>query len=63
MELNEYPMFLSIKDVANILQIGTSQVYILLRSNEIKSTKIGNKWRVPREAIEEYRNKILNGNN
>ena len=62
MELNEYPMFLSIKDVANILQIGTSQVYVLLRNNELKGAKIGNTWRVPREAIEEYKNKILNNN-
>ena len=60
MELKDYPMFLSIKNVAEILQIGSTQVYTLLNNNEIKATKIGNKWRVPRESIEEYRNKILN---
>lgn len=62
MELKDYPMLLSIKDVSKILQIGTSQVYALLRANEIRSAKIGNKWRVPRDAIEEYINKAFNNN-
>jgi len=48
--------FLTLADVAEILNISVSQVYALVRNQELEAIKIGgrNQWRVERSKLEEY---------
>jgi excisionase family DNA binding protein len=48
--------FLTLADVAEVLNISTSQVYALVRNNELEAIKIGGRgqWRVERDRLEEY---------
>lgn len=50
------PRFLTLTDVAELLNISTSQVYALVRNEELKAIKIGGRgqWRVERDRLEEY---------
>ena len=48
--------FLTLADVAEILNISASQSYALVRSGELQGIQIGgrNQWRVERAKLEEY---------
>ena len=48
--------FLQLADVAEILNISSSQTYALVRSGELPAIKIGGRgqWRVERQALEDY---------
>ena len=48
--------FLQLSDVAEILNISSSQTYALVRSGELPAIKIGGRgqWRVERQALEDY---------
>lgn len=48
--------FLTLADVAEVLNISASQTYALVRSGELPAIKIGGRgqWRVEREKLEEY---------
>lgn len=48
--------FLTLADVAEVLNISTSQTYALVRSGDLKGIQIGgrNQWRVERTRLEEY---------
>ena len=48
--------FLTLPDVAEVLNISQSQTYALVRSQELKAIKIGGRgqWRVEREELEAY---------
>ena len=48
--------FLTLSDVAEILNISASQTYALVRNKELAAIKIGGRgqWRVEREKLEEY---------
>ncbi|GAA1997811.1 helix-turn-helix domain-containing protein [Nakamurella flavida] len=48
--------FLTLADVAEILNISSSQTYALVRSGELLGIQIGgrNQWRVERSKLEEY---------
>jgi excisionase family DNA binding protein len=50
------PRFLTLADVAEILNISTSQAYALVRNNELEAIKIGGRgqWRVERDRLEDY---------
>jgi len=50
------PRFLTLADVAEVLNISTSQVYALVRNQELAAIKIGGRgqWRVERDRLEEY---------
>jgi len=50
------PRFLRLDDVAEILNISLSQVYTLVRRQDLKAIKIGQRgqWRVERSALEEF---------
>ena len=47
---------MTLADVAEILNISTSQTYALVRSGDLKGIQIGgrNQWRVERARLEEY---------
>ena len=48
--------FLTLADVAEVLNISTSQVYALVRNEELAAIKIGGRgqWRVERAKLEDY---------
>jgi len=48
--------FLTLADVAEILNISGSQTYALVRSGELEAIKIGGRgqWRVERDRLESY---------
>jgi excisionase family DNA binding protein len=50
------PRFLQLSDVAEVLNISSSQTYALVRSGELPAIKIGGRgqWRVERTALEDY---------
>lgn len=48
--------FLQLADVAEVLNISSSQVYALVRKGDLKAVKIGGRgqWRVEASKLEEY---------
>ncbi len=48
--------FLTLTDVAEILNVSASQTYALVRNKELDAIKIGGRgqWRVERAKLEEY---------
>ncbi len=48
--------FLTLADVADILNISASQTYALVRTGDLQGIQIGgrNQWRVERAKLEEY---------
>ena len=50
------PRFLTLADVADVLNISASQTYALVRSGELVAIKIGGRgqWRVERSELEAY---------
>jgi excisionase family DNA binding protein len=48
--------FLTLSDVADVLNISASQTYALVRSGELPAIKIGGRgqWRVERDQLESY---------
>lgn len=48
--------FLTLADVAEVLNISASQTYALVRSGELEAIKVGGRgqWRVEREKLEAY---------
>ena len=50
------PRFLTLADVAEVLNISASQVYALVRNGDLEAIKIGGRgqWRVEQAKLEEY---------
>jgi excisionase family DNA binding protein len=50
------PRFLTLADVAEVLNTSSSQVYALVRSGELPAIKLGGRgqWRVERTVLEEF---------
>ena len=50
------PRFLTLGDVAEVLNISASQTYALVRSGNLEAIKIGGRgqWRVERDQLESY---------
>lgn len=48
--------FLHLSEVAEILDVSVSQVYALVRNQQLRALKIGGRgqWRVERAALEEF---------
>jgi excisionase family DNA binding protein len=48
--------FLTLAEVAEVLNISTSQVYALVRNEELAAIKIGGRgqWRVEHDRLEDY---------
>lgn len=47
-------LLLSVEDLMPLLSIGRNTAYCLVRSGQIRSIRIGRKYRIPREAVSEY---------
>ena len=52
--------FLTLSDVADVLNISASQTYALVRSGALPAIKVGGRgqWRVEREQLEAYINRM-----
>lgn len=48
------PLVLSVEDIADTLAIGRNKAYSLVKSGEIKALKLGQHYRIPREAFIEF---------
>ncbi len=50
------PRFLTLDDVAEVLNTSTSQAYALVRNKELAAIKVGGRgqWRVERDRLEDY---------
>ena len=45
---------ITVEELMEFLQIGKSTAYQLLDSGEIKASRIGRKWKIPKNAVYEY---------
>lgn len=52
--IRQYPDLLTVKDIQDLLHIGRSTAYSLLKSGEIKSMRIGSIYRIPKAYLIEY---------
>ena len=52
--LEAYDDILTIPEVADILKIGTSQTYKIVRSGQLKGFKEGKYWKVPKNCLIAY---------
>jgi len=48
------PFVLSAEDIADTLNIGINKTYALIKSGKIKSLKLGQHYRIPRESFIEF---------
>ena len=53
------PMLFSIEEVADILHIGRSTVFKLIKEGSIQSIKLGRSRRVPIDAMQNYVNDLI----
>mgnify|MGYP005785377827 FL=1 len=49
-----YDDILTIADVAEILKTGTTQIYKIVRSGDLKAYKEGKNWKIAKPALIEY---------
>ena len=54
------PILVSVADAAQMLSIGRTAAWELVRKQRIKSVKIGRTRRVPVSAVQEYVQRLLN---
>lgn len=52
--LKEYPDVLTVKQVAEILEIGINAAYRLIHNNTIGSVRVGRSIRVPKMCVIDY---------
>lgn len=54
--MTQGPRFLTLADVAEILNVSSAQVYALVRGGDLPAVKIGGRgqWRVETAVLEEY---------
>lgn len=50
----QYDDILTIEEVAEILRIGTSQAYKIVRSGQLKAYKEGKDWKILKQALSNY---------
>ncbi len=59
MNLNNYPDVLSVKDIQEILSIGTSKAYALAKSDAFRTVRVGPLIKIPKQSFLNW----LNGSN
>lgn len=52
-------LLLRVEDVADLLAIGRTSVYTLIKAGELASVKIGGSRRVPSTAVQHYLDRML----
>lgn len=51
---DEFPDILSVSDIQQALGIGRNTAYKLLKEKQIKSIRIGNKYKIPKRCLIAY---------
>lgn len=54
--LKRCPDIMSVRDIQNILHIGRSKAYDLLKSGELRALRIGTKYRIPKAYLLDFLN-------
>lgn len=54
MMFEQYDDILTVEEVAEILKIGLTQAYRILRSGHLKGFKEGKDWKIPKQALVLY---------
>ena len=54
--LRKYPGLMSVNDIQDVLHIGRSKAYSLLKNGKIKSIRIGTKYRIPKAYLIDFLN-------
>lgn len=52
--MSELPMLFTVEQVAQILGIGRSTVFKLIKQNQIESIRLGRSRRIPVDAMQSY---------
>ncbi len=52
--IDQLPLVLSVAQLAAVLGIGINSAYQLVRSNIIRSIRIGRQYKIPRNALEAH---------
>ena len=50
----DYDDIIAVEELCEILKIGKNGAYELLSSGQIKATRIGRIWKIPKRAVEEF---------
>ena len=50
----QYEDILTIEEVAELLRIGMTQAYRIVRSGDLKGYKEGRDWKIPKQALINY---------
>jgi excisionase family DNA binding protein len=53
------PLFYTVPEVMALTRLGRWKVYALINSGALVSVKIGRDRRIPAEAVEEFRDRLL----
>lgn len=56
-------VLLTVEEAAEQLGIGRTKTYALVKAGELESVQIGRLRRVPKSAIEDYANRLINRSN
>ncbi len=54
--MDDVPLVISVPELANILNISRNTAYDIVRSGQIKTTRVGNQIRITKAAFEMYLN-------
>ena len=52
--LEKLPLFMTVHEASEVLRIGRSNTYELVRSGRLKSIRFGKQIRIPKQAIEDF---------
>lgn len=52
--IDQLPLVLSVEQLAAVLGIGVNSAYQLVRSEVIRSVRIGRQYKIPKGALEAY---------
>lgn len=58
---NPERVLLTVEETAELLNVGRTKAYTLVRSGDIASVRIGRLRRVPKSAIDDYTERLING--
>ncbi len=57
-KITDYPDVITIDDLCEILHIGKLKAYELLKTQIIKNRRIGKKFIIPRQSVQDFINEI-----
>ena len=52
--LNKYSDILTVEELCEVLRIGKTTAYKLLKNKDIKSIKIGKIYKIPKKSVRKY---------